>query len=125
MVCVVQKKLSVLIPSLLNFYSTSKQDSPTTVSSIYINIYQDLLKLDDLISKSFNETSIRSHKKNAKRPGDLKSKDRFLQDMDKIFAEKMTYLPQMIELGRKPLLSTLLKCILKVNSFSILKAGYH
>jgi hypothetical protein len=110
--CFVQKKLSVIVLTIADYYSNTKEDSPTTVSKLYTAMYADLLALDEFLSKSFNETKSERKLKPTK-PNITIKKDKFSLDIEKIFAERIQYLPPLIELGRKPVLSTLIKCILK------------
>jgi hypothetical protein len=106
-----QKVLGTLVPSLVDFYTVRKQDSPTTVSPLWISIYKELLSIEWIVGNAFNEPIDKKSK--PVRSGANAKKDRFTKDMDKIFAERMQYLPEMVHLGRKSTLSTLVKCILK------------
>lgn len=107
-----QKVLNKMIPTLIEYYTQDDVDSITTVSPHWINLLKEFTHLDEFVSKTFNE----QQEKKATKPIKVNAKkDRFTQDMDKLFAERIVYLPASVELSRKATLSTLVKCLLKVD----------
>ena len=96
------------------------------VSSFWLVVYQNLEKHESLLSKAFDDDSIKrageTVKKgratalvkptlNAKSP----SKDKFMVDLDKLFAERLDYLTSHVESSKKAVLNTLCKLIIKVT----------
>lgn len=94
-------------------FNTSREQDPTTVSSIWLGFYSELMGLGLMVSKAFNE-QFEQKTRAAKVRSATISKDKFMQDVHNLFAERMQFLPPKIDLGWKETVFVLTKLIFKV-----------